>query len=68
MLVAHGITGYVSEGFNIFDGVVVIISLIELILSLTGDEDDKSGGYLTVLRGFRLLRIFKLVKSWVTLR
>jgi hypothetical protein len=29
-LIGLGIKGYVSDGFNVFDGIVVIISLVEL--------------------------------------
>lgn len=53
--------GYVADSFNIFDGVVVIISIVEL-----GASD--SGGSLSVLRSFRLMRILKLARSWPQLR
>ena len=53
--------GYVQDSFNIFDGVVVIISLIELAAA-------DSGGNLSVLRSCRLLRILKLARSWPQLR
>ena len=54
---------YVADRFNIFDGVVVIISIIELAIA-----DGGGGGNLTVLRSFRLLRILKLARSWPQLR
>ncbi|XP_045043282.2 sodium channel protein type 3 subunit alpha isoform X6 [Desmodus rotundus] len=50
---------YFQEGWNIFDGIIVSLSLMELGLS-------KVEG-LSVLRSFRLLRVFKLAKSWPTL-
>uniref|UniRef100_A0A6Q2YM42 Sodium channel protein n=1 Tax=Esox lucius TaxID=8010 RepID=A0A6Q2YM42_ESOLU len=50
---------YFQEGWNIFDGIIVSLSLIELGL------DNVSG--MSVLRSFRLLRVFKLAKSWPTL-
>ncbi|XP_044274197.1 sodium channel protein type 1 subunit alpha isoform X1 [Varanus komodoensis] len=50
---------YFQEGWNIFDGFIVTLSLVELGLS------DVEG--LSVLRSFRLLRVFKLAKSWPTL-
>ena len=56
-----GVKQYVSDGFNIFDCFIVIMSLVEL--SLPGEDTG-----LSVLRAFRLLRIFKIVKSWITLR
>ncbi|XP_030435337.1 sodium channel protein type 2 subunit alpha isoform X8 [Gopherus evgoodei] len=50
---------YFQVGWNIFDAFIVSLSLLELFLS-------KVDG-LSVLRSFRLLRIFKLAKSWPTL-
>uniref|UniRef100_A0A3B4V6V8 Sodium channel protein n=1 Tax=Seriola dumerili TaxID=41447 RepID=A0A3B4V6V8_SERDU len=50
---------YFQEGWNIFDGIIVSLSLIELCLeNVVG---------MSVLRSFRLLRVFKLAKSWPTL-
>ncbi|KAJ8350718.1 hypothetical protein SKAU_G00258480 [Synaphobranchus kaupii] len=51
---------YFQAGWNIFDGVIVGLSLMELCMS----EKESS---LSVLRSFRLLRVFKLAKSWPTL-
>ncbi|XP_030630528.1 sodium channel, voltage gated, type XII, alpha a [Chanos chanos] len=50
---------YFQQGWNIFDGIIVCLSLMELGLS------NVEG--LSVLRSFRLLRVFKLAKSWPTL-
>uniref|UniRef100_A0A3Q2Z8P1 Sodium channel protein n=1 Tax=Hippocampus comes TaxID=109280 RepID=A0A3Q2Z8P1_HIPCM len=50
---------YFQEGWNCFDGFIVTLSLVELGLQ------DVEG--LSVLRSFRLLRVFKLAKSWPTL-
>ncbi|XP_074857352.1 sodium channel protein type 1 subunit alpha isoform X11 [Carettochelys insculpta] len=50
---------YFQEGWNIFDGFIVTLSLVELGLA------NVEG--LSVLRSFRLLRVFKLAKSWPTL-
>ncbi|XP_067115667.1 sodium channel, voltage-gated, type I-like, alpha [Osmerus mordax] len=50
---------YFQEKWNIFDGIVVTISLLEFgLASVPG---------MSVLRSFRLLRVFKLAKSWPTL-
>jgi hypothetical protein len=40
--------------------------MVELLGSLIGLKVNSSG--FTVLRAFRLLRIFKIVKSWVMLK
>ncbi|GFG40089.1 hypothetical protein Cfor_10976, partial [Coptotermes formosanus] len=50
---------YFQEGWNIFDFLIVALSLLEL--GLEGVQG------LSVLRSFRLLRVFKLAKSWPTL-
>ncbi|XP_067268726.1 sodium channel protein type 4 subunit alpha B [Pseudorasbora parva] len=50
---------YFQVGWNIFDSIIVTISLVELGLA------DVEG--LSVLRSFRLMRVFKLAKSWPTL-
>ncbi|KQS30178.1 uncharacterized protein Dere_GG19319, isoform AE [Drosophila erecta] len=50
---------YFQEGWNIFDFIIVALSLLEL--GLEGVQG------LSVLRSFRLLRVFKLAKSWPTL-
>ncbi|XP_063070137.1 sodium channel, voltage-gated, type I-like, alpha [Engraulis encrasicolus] len=49
---------YFQERWNIFDSVIVILSLIELGMTTSS---------MSILRSFRLLRIFKLAKSWPTL-
>jgi hypothetical protein len=58
---ALGVGEYVSDNFNIFDSLVVIVSFVELASS-------NEGGGLSVFRAFRLLRIFKIVRSWTELR
>jgi hypothetical protein len=49
---------------NSFDCIIVIASLIDIILSNILIQEVTSGSIFTVLRGFRLLRIFKLAKTW----
>ncbi|XP_046575623.1 sodium channel protein para-like isoform X6 [Haliotis rubra] len=50
---------YFKDNWNVFDSFIVLLSLMELMLeALPG---------LSVLRAFRLLRVFKLAKSWPTL-
>ena len=66
-MIGLGIKGYFADNFNKFDSIIVLISVIDLIITYTSDSDNASSG-ITVLRSFRLLRIFKLVKSWVTLQ
>ncbi|NWH64340.1 SCN5A protein, partial [Geococcyx californianus] len=59
---------YFQQPWNIFDSVIVTLSLIELSLpKYKGKKERRKGGTLSVLRSFRLLRVFKLAKSWPTL-
>ncbi|XP_063777905.1 sodium channel protein type 5 subunit alpha-like [Pseudophryne corroboree] len=53
---------YFQQGWNIFDSIIVTLSLTESYLN-----NLSSMGNLSVLRSFRLLRVFKLAKSWPTL-
>uniref|UniRef100_A0A1I8I8L5 Ion_trans domain-containing protein n=1 Tax=Macrostomum lignano TaxID=282301 RepID=A0A1I8I8L5_9PLAT len=50
---------YFLDGWNIFDFSIVLLSLVELPLQ------NVQG--LSILRAFRLLRVFKLAKSWQTM-
>ncbi|KAK2502308.1 hypothetical protein MC885_013208 [Smutsia gigantea] len=59
-LLACGPLGYIRNPYNIFDGVIVVISVWEII----GQAD----GGLSVLRTFRLLRVLKLVRFMPALR
>ncbi|XP_055634559.1 voltage-dependent T-type calcium channel subunit alpha-1G isoform X4 [Toxorhynchites rutilus septentrionalis] len=65
-VIAEGPFGYVANGFNVFDGVIVILSVVELGQSYLGEGQGNSG--LSVLRTFRLLRILKLVRFMPNLR
>uniref|UniRef100_A0A8C5F211 Sodium channel protein n=1 Tax=Gopherus evgoodei TaxID=1825980 RepID=A0A8C5F211_9SAUR len=56
---------YFQQRWNIFDSIVVTISLTELCVPRSSGR--KGRGTLSVLRSFRLLRVFKLAKSWPTL-
>ncbi|KAL3273056.1 hypothetical protein HHI36_014511 [Cryptolaemus montrouzieri] len=65
-VIAEGPFGYISNGFNVFDGVIVILSAIEICQKYMGESHMDSG--LSVLRTFRLLRILKLVRFMPNLR
>ncbi|KAJ8386087.1 hypothetical protein AAFF_G00176810 [Aldrovandia affinis] len=59
-LTAFGFFSYLRNPYNIFDGIIVIISVCEII--------GQSDGGLSVLRTFRLLRVIKLVRFMPALR
>ena len=66
-MLAVGIRAYFRGGaFNIFDCVIVIASITDIFMAnfLISNDQSGSGSAITALRGFRLLRIFKLAKTW----
>jgi len=67
-MIGLGLKEYLSDGFNIFDAIIVVSSLVDLGMMFAADEGEEPSAGFTVLRGFRLLRIFKLVKSWTALQ
>ncbi|ESO06390.1 hypothetical protein HELRODRAFT_64539 [Helobdella robusta] len=58
-VLALGLYRYLQDKWSCFDFIIVILSLVEL-----GLQNFKG---LSILRSFRLLRVFKLAKSWPTL-
>ncbi|XP_078257299.1 voltage-dependent T-type calcium channel subunit alpha-1G isoform X3 [Rhinoraja longicauda] len=53
-ILVYGPFGYIKNPYNIFDGVIVVISVWEIV--------GQQGGGLSVLRTFRLMRVLKLVR------
>eukprot|EP00746_Dinoflagellata_sp_MGD_P164295 gnl/MRDRNA2_/MRDRNA2_92848_c0_seq1.p1 gnl/MRDRNA2_/MRDRNA2_92848_c0~~gnl/MRDRNA2_/MRDRNA2_92848_c0_seq1.p1 ORF type:complete len:1567 (+),score=269.87 gnl/MRDRNA2_/MRDRNA2_92848_c0_seq1:537-4703(+) len=60
MITAVGPQMYWTHLSTGFDGIVVLASLMESFMN--------GGGALSALRGFRLLRIFRLAKKWTSFR
>ena len=59
-IIAEGCLPYIKNAYNIFDGCIVVMSVVEL-------QGHQNSG-LSVLRTFRLLRVLKLVRFMPTLR
>lgn len=56
--IGYGVRGYWSDSFNVFDGIIVIVSLVEICLvKLAGVS---AGGGVSALRALRLLRVLKV--------
>uniref|UniRef100_A0A8C3IYI0 Voltage-dependent T-type calcium channel subunit alpha-1G n=1 Tax=Chrysemys picta bellii TaxID=8478 RepID=A0A8C3IYI0_CHRPI len=53
-VLVYGPFGYIKNPYNIFDGIIVVISVWEIV--------GQQGGGLSVLRTFRLMRVLKLVR------
>lgn len=66
-LLGLGFKEYARDSFNIFDAIIVVLSMLDLILTAsTNGETDT--GEVSAFRGIRLLRIFKLARSWTNFR
>jgi hypothetical protein len=63
-----GVRQYMRDGYNVFDAIVVLLSTVEIILANSDVNSGNSGQAISAFRCVRLLRIFKLAKSWTGLR
>lgn len=66
-LIGLGPKIYVKDKFNIFDCIVVVVSIIENVINWAGVEGGTKGA-ISAFRGVRLLRVFKLARSWTSFR
>jgi hypothetical protein len=66
-LIGLGFKDYAADGFNVFDSVIVVISVAELFLK-HANVGFSSNGAISVFRAVRLLRVFKLARSWTSFR
>ena len=62
-LLANGVRLYFKNRYNLFDFIVILISLIDLILQ-NMQLSNMGLSAIRALRIFRLLRVFKLAKVW----
>ncbi|KAG2498044.1 hypothetical protein HYH03_003805 [Edaphochlamys debaryana] len=61
-MTGFGFRRYFRDGMNWFDALVVAISCVDMLLDLIPSVSGL--GPLSVLRAFRLLRVFRLARSW----
>mmetsp|Transcript_8880 Transcript_8880/g.23167 ORF Transcript_8880/g.23167 Transcript_8880/m.23167 type:complete len:1893 (-) Transcript_8880:370-6048(-) len=62
-----GLVEYFSERFNQFDFLVVMTSIVDVVVTAQSAGGGSSTG-VSSLRGMRLLRLFKLARSWSSMR
>lgn len=68
-MAGYGVVEYFRDSLNLFDSVIVLVSVVEWILTTTNQLG--SGSSLAAISGFRTLRLFrmfKLARQWVKLR
>ena len=63
-MIGLGLQNYARDKFNLFDCLIVIVSLVDFALSLTMDEEEQSDGIMSAFRALRLLRVVKLARHW----
>lgn len=66
-IIGLGVKEYTADSFNIFDATVVMISMLEMLFAILV-SDFSGGGAISALRAVRLLRVFKLARSWTSFR
>ena len=66
-IVGLGFREYLRDKHNWLDAFIVVSSAVEYIMHVSGLEHLAKGS-LTALRGFRLLRVLKLARSWTAFR
>lgn len=59
---------YLRSYFNVFDGIVIILSVVELVINLNQDNDSKGGSAFSAFRAIRILRVFKVLRLTRILR
>lgn len=58
-----GFSYYFRDPFNILDSIIVVTSVIDMGLAFSKSESSNAN-ISTSLRGFRVLSLFKLAKTW----
>lgn len=62
-LIGYGVIDYLKDIMNVFDGSIVLISLIEIIFLSGGSRAISAFRSVRIFRTFRVLRVTKLLRS-----
>ena len=63
-LLGLGLKNYLLDRFNIFDALIVVISLVDFVLTMSVEIGESTNGLMSALRALRLLRVVKLARHW----
>ena len=63
-LIGLGCTQYWSDGWNMLDGIIVSLSIVEILITIFLAD---TGINISFLRMLRLLRLLRLLKAWPAL-
>ena len=61
-ILALGPSGYVKDKMNVFDGTIVTLSVLEMVL-FTGNKAVSAFRAVRIVRTFRVLRVTRLLRS-----
>jgi len=65
--IAHGIDKYWSTPSSLFDGIIAVSSVFELILARMSEGGGTGTSAMSVFRSLRLVRLLKMIKQWKSL-
>ena len=63
-MIGLGFKEYFAENFNKFDFLIIMFSVFEMLINALNIKI--GGGAISALRALRLLRVFKLARSWTS--
>ena len=63
-IIGLGIKNYALDKFNLFDCLIVVVSLLDFALLKSQIELAKYDGIISAFRALRLLRVVKLARHW----
>ena len=61
-IIGLGFKEYFIDNFNKFDFLIIMFSVFEMLITALNIKIE--GGAISALRALRLLRVFKLARSW----
>lgn len=62
-LIGFGIKGYLKDKMNIFDGCIVILSIVEMVVFSDGNKAVSAFRAVRIFRTFRVLRVTRLLRG-----
>ena len=63
-LIGFGCAAYWADGWNAIDGVIVLMSISEMVLTALLQGQGVKLSFLRILRMLRVLRVLRLMRSW----
>jgi len=61
-MIGMGFKFYFLDPYNVFDCIIVASSIVDIVLTYSMVSGNT--GIMSAIRAFRVIRVFKLAKSW----